>query len=75
MTGQVLPDPARPDLRAIKAVAKAQLGQLPGVQGFGLGDGCLRIYVLNDEVKAKLPREFGGVPVEIVVSGDIVAQR
>ena len=61
------------DLRAVKIAAKAQFGQTPGVEGFGIGDGTLRIYVRNAEVRKQLPSVFQGVPVDFVVSGDITA--
>ena len=65
--------PPNTDLRAVKNAAKAQFGQTPGVEGFGIGDGTLRIYVRNAEVRKQLPSEFQGVPVDCVVSGDITA--
>jgi hypothetical protein len=63
------------DLRAVKALAKGELAAIDGVEGFGIGDQTLRIYVRNPDVERKLPREFHGVPVEIVVSGDIISLR
>lgn len=67
-----MPTP-KTDLRAVKTAAKAQFGQTPGVEGFGIGDGTLRIYVRNADVRKQLPSEFQGVPVDFVVSGDITA--
>ena len=64
---------AQTDMRAVKTAAKAQFGQTPGVEGFGIGDGTLRIYVRNADVRKQLPSEFQGVPVDFVVSGDITA--
>jgi hypothetical protein len=64
-----------PDLRAIKAAAKSQFGHLPGVEGFGIGDNMLRIYVADGTVRAQLPAEFQGVPIEYVVTGPITPRR
>ncbi len=62
-----------PDLRAIKSAAKSLFGHIEGVQGFGLGENSLRIYILNAEVREELPPVFQGVPVEFVITGDITA--
>jgi len=59
------------DLEAVKHEAAAQLENSPGVEGVGLGDGRIRVYVRNTDVKAEIPDEFQGVPVEVVVTGDI----
>jgi len=63
-----------PDMRAIKAQAKSRFGNLSGVQGFGVGDRTLRIYVNNSDLKSLLPARFLGVPIVVVVSGEIVAR-
>ena len=62
------------DLRQIKAMAKSELGGLQGVEGFGIGDGTLRVYVRNWDVSVQLPRVYLGVPVDFIVTGDITAQ-
>lgn len=64
----------KPDMRAIKAQAKLEFGKIAGVEGFGVGDYVLRIYVNNARVKEKLPSQFHGVPVDLVISGNIVAR-
>ena len=61
------------DLRSLKAAAKEELGRVQGVEGVGLGEGSLRIYVRNPEVRKLLPKEFRGVPVNPVVTGEISA--
>jgi hypothetical protein len=63
------------DLRALKAEARSQFGQVPGVEGFGIGDRTLRIYVRDNDVRKHLPTELRGVPLEIVVTGDVSAER
>lgn len=64
----------KPDMRAIKAKAKLEFGKIAGVEGFGVGDYVLRIYVSSARLKDKLPSRFQGVPVDLVVSGNIVAR-
>lgn len=61
------------DMRSIKAAAKEELGRLEGVEGVGLGEGSLRVYVRNAEVRKRLPTEFRGLPVDSVVAGEISA--
>src|SRR5437016_4097677 len=61
-------------LQVVKAAARSQFGDLEGVVGFGIGDQVLRIYVRNAEVGKRLPVEFQGVPVEVVVTGEVSAQ-
>jgi hypothetical protein len=61
------------DLRAAKATAHTKYGRIEGVQGFGIGDGVVRAYVRNAEVGRTLPDDIDGVPVEVVVVGEIVA--
>ncbi|SMC01556.1 hypothetical protein SAMN00767673_3191 [Rubrobacter radiotolerans DSM 5868] len=61
------------DVRSVKAAAKRELGRLRGVEGVGVGDGCLRVYVRSAEVREELPESFRGVPVEPVVVGDVRA--
>jgi hypothetical protein len=63
-----------PDMRAIKAEAKTRFGNLSGVQGFGVGDHTLRIYVNNSGLRNQLPTRFHGVPIDVVVTGEIVAR-
>ena len=61
------------DMRSVKAAARAELGQVGGVEGFGIGDGSLRVYVRDAEVRKRLPTRFRGVPVDCVVTGEISA--
>jgi hypothetical protein len=61
------------NLQQIKAAAKAQFGQLPGVLGVGLGERSLRIYVRSAEICQQLPDEFQNIPVDCIVTGDISA--
>jgi len=62
------------DVRALKAAAKEELRGLPGMEGFGIGDQALRVYVSHADASRQLPRTFHGVDVECVVTGSITAQ-
>lgn len=66
------PSPAQ--LRALKSAAREELSAYSGVQGLGVGDGVLRVYVRSAETRAELPSTFRGVPLEVVVVGDITAR-
>lgn len=61
------------DLFKVKAAAKHELGHIDGVQGFGVGDGALRVYIQNPGVQHRLPSDFHGAPLECVVVGTIHA--
>jgi hypothetical protein len=63
----------KPDMRAIKAAAKSQFGGMRGVEGIGIGDRALRVYVRSQDVADDLPKEFQGVRVDFVVTGPITA--
>jgi hypothetical protein len=62
------------NMQSVKAAAKAQFGNLDGVIGFGIGDHVLRIYVRDSKVRERLPAEFQGASIEVVVTGDVSAQ-
>ena len=65
-----LPDP---DMFAIKAAAKTLFGGMRGVEGIGIGDRALRVYVRSADVAENLPKEFQGVRVDVIVTGRIIA--
>ncbi|HEV7243085.1 MAG TPA: hypothetical protein VGQ36_27910 [Thermoanaerobaculia bacterium] len=58
-------------LRDAKEVAKRDFGSMPGVEGIGIGDGVLRIYVRDANVIDHLPRSCEKVDLEFVVTGDV----
>jgi hypothetical protein len=60
-------------LRVVKSQARARFGDVDGVQGFGIGDRRLRIYVRTASIGRTLPSSFEGVPVECVEVGDVEA--
>jgi hypothetical protein len=63
-----------PELAAVKARAKRAWGDLDGVEGFGIGDGVLRVYVRDAGVARRLDDTFDGVAVDFVPVGDIEAR-
>lgn len=60
-------------LFAAKRAAKEQLHDIEGVLGFGIGDGTIRVYVLNSEAIPRLPAQIEDIPIEVIVTGEIVA--
>lgn len=58
-------------LRRLKKALSAELKDVQGVQGFGIGQNVLRVYIQNEAVKEHLPKEFHGVRIEFVLSGEI----
>jgi hypothetical protein len=58
-----------------KAQAKRQFGDVPGVEGIGIGDGVLRVYVRDASVIDALPRECEEIGIDFVVTGDITASE
>ncbi|WP_052665675.1 hypothetical protein [Nitriliruptor alkaliphilus] len=72
-----MPGPDRPtieQLRAAKQEAQRRFGQQDGVEGVGIGDGCLRIYVRTQPATHALPEELDGIRVECVEIGTITAR-
>lgn len=58
-------------LQEAKDAARQEFKKIDGVQGLGLGEACLNIYIRNPEVKRNLPSEFHGVPLNFITTGDI----
>lgn len=58
-------------LRNAKEAAKRDFGGIPGVEGIGIGDGVLRVYVRDANVIDHLPRSCEKVDLEFVVTGDV----
>ncbi len=59
------------NLEATKSDAIQIYGNLPGVEGIGIGNQSLRIYVRNSGVRDNFPQQFQGVPIDFIVTGDI----
>lgn len=55
-----------------KAAAREELRPIPGVEGIGIGEGTLRVYVHSADVASLVPPELLGVPVECIVTGSVV---
>jgi len=64
-------DQRKPDLREVKAAAKSKFSKVQGIEGVGLGENSLRLYIRDKEVQKQLPSEFHGVPIVFVVTGEI----
>lgn len=62
------------ELRAVKRAAKEQFSGIIGVTGFGIGEHTIRIYVNNLSVTRKLPTEFRGIAIDVVLAQDIAAR-
>jgi hypothetical protein len=60
-----------PRLTLAKRLFKAQHGE--HIEGVGIGDGALRVYIRTARASAALPDEFIGVPVVYIVTGEIKA--
>ena len=58
-------------LRDAKEAAKRDFGSMPGVEGIGIGDGVLRVYVRDANVKDQLPRSCENVDLEFVGTGEV----
>jgi hypothetical protein len=61
------------DLKAVKSLAKEEFSRIDGVEGIGIGEQCLRIYVRNLAVQQMLPIKFHGIPLEFVITGSVAA--
>lgn len=68
-------------IREVKRRHSAELLGLPGVCGVGVakgksGDLVIAVHLESDDpaVKARLPKELEGVPVETVLSGPFLKQ-
>lgn len=57
------------EIQEAKQAAKREFGELDGVQGFGIGDAELIVYVRDIRVKNKIPAKFHGFPVQTIVTG------
>lgn len=61
-------------LRDAKRRAHFLVMPIDGVQGIGIGDGTIRVYVRDGSVTHTLPAEVDGVPIETIVVGDVIAR-
>ncbi|MEQ8963430.1 MAG: hypothetical protein RLP02_36920 [Coleofasciculus sp. C2-GNP5-27] len=63
----------KPDLATVKKAVKKEYQHLAGVEGVGIGDGFINIYVSNPDVSKQLPSTFQNVPLNCVKTGIIEA--
>jgi hypothetical protein len=61
------------DMKKLKDAAEAEFGDIDGVEGLGIGNQTLRVYVRSHDVKNFIPSIFHTVPVQIIVTGTIMA--
>lgn len=54
-----------------KTQAKTLVLDVAGVQGVGIGDGTIRVYIREASVARLLPLDVDGVPVEAVTVGEV----
>ena len=59
------------ELKRAKTHAKTLVLDKAGVQGVGIGDGTVRVYIKDASVARDLPDEVDGVPIEPVTVGDV----
>ena len=57
-------------LKVKRRQAATRFSGIEGVEGFGVGDGTIRVYLRSADVKSKLPEDFDGIPFEFVVAGE-----
>jgi hypothetical protein len=76
------PAEAAPSGRAgqVRAREEARLLAIPGVTSVGVGFGppggeAITVGVVDAGVAARIPREIGGVPVVVTVTGPVDALR
>ena len=60
-------------LREAKRKLRKLLGHRAGISGFGVGDGCVRVYLSREGAREELPETIDDIPIEIVVTGEIKA--
>jgi hypothetical protein len=58
-------------LKRLKTALKKEFGEYPGVEGFGIGDNCLRVYIHDITVSNGLPKEVEGIDIAYIVTGEI----
>lgn len=64
-----------PELRALAAELKTEIGSHAWLWTVGIGDDKLFAYVFNpDSARAVVPAEFRGVPVELKRTGRAKAE-
>jgi len=73
MNSPMSPLKSEQDLPAIKKAVKQKFQHLTGIEGFGIGDNVINIYVSNSEVVKQLPNSFQGISLNCIKTGIIDA--
>lgn len=62
-------------LRAARDVLKVQLGKASWLRGIGIGPNSVevRVQALTPEVRALIPEEVQGIPINVEAVGDLIA--
>ena len=76
--GGVIEQPAQEPATFIDRIGRQLLG-IAGVEGVGstrsaIGDDAVVVYVRDRSVASRIPREIGGLPTVVEVTGPIDAQ-
>ena len=64
--------PTIEELRAAKMKVKEEFSNAEYVNGIGIGDGCIHLYLENPS-KVNFPEEIDGTPLKVTVIGTIRA--
>ncbi len=71
--------PSVESVRKVKEKYKKYLMPMPGVNGVGIGNGCLRVYTVDKDTEAELKnllaKEVDEVAVSVVCVGQIVKRE
>jgi hypothetical protein len=67
--------PTLQELAAAKAGLLNQFKNVPGVNGFGVGEHSIRIYVRDSSLRQLIPPSFNNIEVECLVEADISARQ
>ncbi len=66
-------EPDKQALMAAKAELRRQFRDVPGVQGFGIGERSVRVYIQDTSIRPQIPEQINNIDVECIVEGDIRA--
>ncbi|MBI4748266.1 MAG: hypothetical protein HY774_07230 [Acidobacteria bacterium] len=69
----IITEPDKQALMAAKAELRRQFKNVPGVQGFGIGEHSVRVYIQDTSLRAHIPEQINNIEVECIVEGDIRA--
>lgn len=61
-------------IRQAKLRAELEFRDIPGIMGYGIGDGTLICYIKSASVENELPVKYKNIPLQFIVTGVITAQ-